>query len=81
MYKTDGVLIRGPFGRSSFSKLSGGPRPVTVGKELDFTAKYIFNRHANVQVGYSHFFVGDVVEYLSPDKDIDFFYSQFGFIF
>jgi len=52
-----------------------------VGTEIDITALYKINAHADVVVGYSHVSAGDYIEETGPDDDIDFFFAQFGFTF
>lgn len=54
-----------------------------VGHEVDVLARFQLDRHANVELGYSHFFTGDFFE-AGPDgtsEDSDFFYVQFSYIF
>ncbi|MEO8440518.1 MAG: alginate export family protein [Spartobacteria bacterium] len=52
-----------------------------VGTELDFVANYRFNRHFDVEAGYSHFFPGTFIKQTGPDSDINFFYFQTQFYF
>ena len=52
-----------------------------VGGEVDFTVKYIFNRHFVGAVGYSHFFPGDFIKETGTGKDIDFYYIMFAYTF
>ena len=52
-----------------------------VGAEIDFTVKYIFNRHFVGAVGYSHFFPGEFIEETGPARDIDFYYLMSTFTF
>lgn len=46
-----------------------------LGSEADVTATYTFSEHASVEVGYNHFFAGDVFG-SSLDTDLDFVYMQ-----
>ena len=52
-----------------------------VGAEIDFTVKYIFNRHFVGAVGYSHFFPGEFIEETGLARDIDFYYLMSTFTF
>ncbi len=65
-----GVVRRGAPGTSK-----------SVGTELDFVANYRFNRHLDVEAGYSHFFPGTFIKQTGPDSDINFFYLQTQFYF
>ena len=47
-----------------------------VGTEFDLVANYKFNRHLDVEAGYSHFFPGTFIKQTGPDNDINFFYLQ-----
>lgn len=47
-----------------------------VGNEWDLLAKYKFNKHANVLVGYSHFFTGTYLEETGASDNGSFFYAQ-----
>ncbi|MBL4699549.1 MAG: alginate export family protein [Phycisphaerales bacterium] len=48
----------------------------SVGQELDFTVKYLVDRHLTIQGGYSHFFADDFFTDTGADDDIDFVYFQ-----
>ena len=52
-----------------------------VGAELDLVANYRFNRHLDIEAGYSHFFPGNFIKQTGPDNDINFFYLQTQFYF
>jgi hypothetical protein len=52
-----------------------------VGVELDFTVKYVFDRHISALLGYSHFFAGDFIDDTGADDDIDFVYLQSQYTF
>lgn len=52
-----------------------------LGTAIDLTALYIFSKHQNVLVGYSHFEAGDYISDTGDDQDIDFFYTQWGYTF
>jgi hypothetical protein len=83
LYNAGGGLVRRPYTMDSAkgAAVTSVTNDRNVGTEIDLTAKYIFNRYANVQFGYSHFFAGDFIDDTGPDEDIDFFYSQLGFTF
>ncbi|MEO6971151.1 MAG: alginate export family protein [Chthoniobacterales bacterium] len=65
-----GVLRRGAPGTSK-----------EVGSEIDLVANYRFNRHLNVEAGFSRFFAGKFIQQTGPDSDINFFYLQSEFYF
>ena len=65
-----GVVRRGAPGTS-----------LDVGTELDFVANYRFNRHLDVEAGYSHFFPGKFIAQTGPEAPINFFYLQTQFYF
>lgn len=65
-----GVLRRGAPGTSK-----------EVGSEIDLVANYRFNRHLNVEAGFSCFFAGKFIQQTGPDSDINFFYLQSEFYF
>jgi len=48
----------------------------SVGRELDLTTRYSFNRHLTTELGYCHFFPGPFLTVLGPDQPIDFVYLQ-----
>ncbi|CAN5566116.1 hypothetical protein BH20VER3_BH20VER3_10850 [soil metagenome] len=52
-----------------------------VGSEIDLVANYRFNRHLDIEAGYSHFFPGTFIKQTGPDSDINFFYFQTQFYF
>lgn len=52
-----------------------------IGSEIDLLVKYQFDRHLELQVGYSHFFTGAFIENSGPSKDIDFVYTALQFTF
>ena len=52
-----------------------------VGSEVDFTAKFKFDRHLLGLFGYSHFFAGDFIQDSGADNDVDFIYLQFQYTF
>jgi hypothetical protein len=47
-----------------------------VGSEVDFVVNYKFNRHLDMEAGYSHFFPGDFIRQTGPSEDADFVYVQ-----
>lgn len=52
-----------------------------LGTAIDLTLFYKFSQHMNVLVGYSYFNAGDFIEDTGPDKNINFFYTQWGYTF
>lgn len=60
----------------------GAPGTSTeVGSEVDLVANYRFNRHLDLEAGFSHFFPGKFIKQTGPDEDINFFYLQTQFYF
>jgi hypothetical protein len=47
-----------------------------VGKEIDITAKYTYNKHFNIMTGYSHFFTGSFVEATGFSDNPNWFFLQ-----
>jgi len=53
-----------------------------IGSEIDLLLTWQIDRHTQVYVGYSHFFVGDFInETNGPDDDIDYAYAAVTFTF
>ncbi len=71
IYNTGGAVVRpGSAGTSR-----------QVGRELDVTAKYQFDRHTLAEVGFNHFFPGDFIRQSGPGQSIDFVYLGLQFTF
>lgn len=66
---------------------SAGRRDVTgrsgreIGHELDLTLLWKLDVHSSVLVGYSHFWVQDVIVNTGPSEDADLFYVQYKYTF
>jgi hypothetical protein len=48
----------------------------SVGRELDLTTRYTFNRYFGSELGYCHFFAGGFLQESGTDAPIDFLYVQ-----
>ncbi len=47
-----------------------------VGREIDLTVKYTYDRHFNIMIGYSHFFTGSFVETTGLSDNPNWFFLQ-----
>ena len=74
LYSASGAVLQ-PDGGPSSSSL--------VGFEVDLSLRYLFNRHLEGAIGYSHFFAGDFIEdnRASAKNDIDFLWLALTFTF
>jgi Alginate export len=52
-----------------------------VGQEFDVRCRYSITEHAELLIGYSHFFAGEFVDRAGPGGDTDYFYVQTTFRF
>ena len=62
--------------RGTLRAASPGAGSGELGSELDFLAKYNFNKNINLLGGVSHFFAGTFLARTGANDDADFFYLQ-----
>ncbi len=71
VYNAGGGVLRAP----GF----GSDREVAT--EVDLQVKFAWNRHVEVEVGWSHVFAGAYIEASGPSEDVDFGWAQVVFTF
>ncbi|MEO1925663.1 MAG: alginate export family protein [Gammaproteobacteria bacterium] len=71
LYNPGSVVVR--------SGNSGSSR--NIGSEIDLAAKYKYDRHLNILLGYSKFFAGGFIEQSGFDHSVDFAYMMFEYTF